>query len=272
MVAFTSCKSDKNQSKNTTNSATESLANTEGNVNFENSNQSDFSANALEDRLLEMSKEIQDMDTNSSDYIVKLNTIIDLFRSELLSHPNETFNYPFDRLMESSLVSIYKSSDDKVRIYNWDDRTGGSTSNTDGVYQIKTEDSVVTKAEPKIAVNGYLKDLYTLEKNKTYYITKIHSVYSTKDIGRSVSAFELNSNTLSPVKLFRTKNNAYYTISVDYDYFKAKEQFQDDAYDVIQVSDNAVNFRVVNPDEALTDNYLNYVWNGEFFKYDGVIK
>nr|WP_294862619.1 hypothetical protein [uncultured Fluviicola sp.] len=141
----------------------------------------------------------------------------------LISRGYNTINYPFKALKDKYVCNVATSKDGKFRIYSWDSQTGGTMHFFNAIYQFKLGENAFTswchldEGDP----GCFYSEIFTLKaKKKTYYLGIANGIYSTKDVGQSIQAFELtNTGVNDSIQLMKTPDGLRNSLDIAYDFF-----------------------------------------------------
>jgi len=122
----------------------------------------------------------------------------------VLSNP-ESFDYSFDSLAE--YVTIIKSIDEKVRIFSWDELTGGTWHDMAVIVQFKTKskkintkwiDSDISEETSGItdAIQYEINNVYI--ENKTHYLCFGSGTYGSGNHHNSILIFSVVNESFEP--------------------------------------------------------------------------
>lgn len=148
-------------------------------------------------------------------------TILNRFKNTLLKtlSNKESATFPFDSL--ATMIKVIASKDNKLRIFSWDELSGGSWHTYNSIYQyndknksysgiLSINNEVPLEAESYIDINHY--KIYQIENNK--YLVK---GYGTHGGGKEFFVYRLlsfsNGKIVDCSKCFDGKDRFVYEIS-----------------------------------------------------------
>ncbi len=184
-----------------------------------------------------------------------------------------TLEYTFKAIAE--ILTISTSDDNNLRIYSWDDGTGGTMRFYNQIIQFKSGGKVHTFI-PKRLKEGdpgeYCSKIYHINANsKNFYFPINNSKGSSKDLAQSISCYTIENNKLSDTtRIFKTRTKFLKRIEVGYDFFTSYNHKGDPIE--FQKKDNKniyLKIAIVNKKFALTPNNLVYKFNGKNFDFIG---
>jgi len=151
------------------------------------------------------------------------------FKSNLLANLRNvpaTFTYPFTLLQEK--IEIVASSDKRLRAYSWNTLQGGTMRDYKAIIQYEDQAGQVRtyyqtgENETERPVE-YVDTIFTIESSKSnVYIIVWEGIYSTKDIGIQLKAYQLDQTMLvDSIPIFKRKGESLPLISINYDYLSS---------------------------------------------------
>ena len=193
------------------------------------------------------------------------------FYQIIKSNPN-TITYSFKKLQEETGIYISTSLDKKIRIYSWDNNTGGSMRFFDQIIQFENKGEINT--ELKIAdedTMSFVSKIYTIENSKknSIYLTINNAIYSSKYVSQSIFAYEIDNKHLKPVEIFKTKKQSLSSISCEFDFFSVVDR-PERPLELITIKNNILYIPLINEEGIVTNKNLYYKWNGLNFIYEGI--
>jgi len=211
----------------------------------------------------------------SEDYDVLNNQILNQLNDFLNQNPS-SIQFKFDSL--SNYINILTSPDSLFKVYSWYTYNGGTMHFYRSIFQFKNQDKVYLKVEADSAdidPDNYckyfeLKQLKIL--NKKVYIVKSVTNYSSNDYSYKIVAFEIDKNLLKPYNLFQTKNKLISEIKVNFEVSKIGEEINDKLEIKINNSTSHIFIPLINDDGSFKMKFLDYKFNGNYFKYVRVVK
>jgi hypothetical protein len=206
-----------------------------------------------------------------SDSLHKYSEQLRIKTIESLSKNPATLKYPFQMLIDSNAFAIVTSNDSLFRIYTWDTWTGGTMHFYDIIYQFSNKGKVYT--EPVMLEEGdagaFYSEIFTLKSGtKTYYLAVSNATFSTKDAAQSIEVFSIENNNLNKqVNLIKTAEGMTHRIGFEFDFFSVVER-PERPLKLIKYDKNKkiIFIPVVYEDGKVTDKFIQYKFNGKYFK------
>lgn len=194
-----------------------------------------------------------------------------LFFQVIHSNP-KSIDYNFNKLKEQTGIYIATSTDKKLRIYSWDNNSGGTMRFFDQIIQFNTNSEI--KSYLKTAnedSQSFISKIYSTNtnNNETIYLTINNSIFSTKDVSQSIFAYNIKNNKLNQVKVFKTKKQQLSSIHCEYDFFSVVDR-PERPIELITLNNKVLNIPLITEKGKVTNQNLIYVWNGEYFIYKGI--
>lgn len=185
-----------------------------------------------------------------------------------------TLDYPFKKLIDSNYLQIRTSSDGHLRIYSWDNWTGGTMHEFSTIYQWRDNGKVFTKVlnVDKDDPGSFVSQIFTVAiGDKPYYLAVTNATYSTKDARQSIAAYTItNGKLVDTVKLFKTKKRLN-RIDVDFDFFSVVDR-PERPLELITYDDKQkiIYIPVVGDKEQVTKKNILYQLKGSYFEFIGI--
>ena len=187
-------------------------------------------------------------------------------------------NFEFDSYGRRMLTS----EDKKIRIYCWDDRLGGTMRYAYSVMHYKGKHGYVSldickdTAEDPPTLCPFYRELYTFntKKGDTVYISITQFVFSTGAGAFTVEAFKLVGDSLAwDVPFFQTRTKTLGSINYEYDisYGGPNRSYEGSIAINISKETGELFIPLINDRNKITGNFLKYIFNGEVFKYEGIV-
>jgi hypothetical protein len=200
------------------------------------------------------------------------------FKAALLGYGKrvDVMRYSFPKLRDH--MRIVTSRDGKLRIYSWDEETGGTMHDHDSVFQFRgSSGKVMTWAddnEGEDSGGGFYHEIFQLaSKSGTIYLGVSTFIGSTSYVGESIRILKIRGDALDhDAKLIRTSSGMQNSISFAYDFFSVVDRperpiklFKFDA------ASRTLSFPVVIEDEKtpqgrVTNKLIRYRFNGTHFE------
>lgn len=198
------------------------------------------------------------------------------FRKELqqvLTSNSASIAYSFKSLVDSNMVRIVTSSDEKFRIYSWDTWTGGTMHFFDAIFQWKTNSGDVL-TQYKNGASVFYSKIYSLTTGgKTFYMPISNAILSTRDAVQVVDAFTINRNKITPTDLFKTKRQLLNSIRVEYDFSSVVDR-PERPVELIKYDSNkqVLYIPVVKDGGKVLNSSLLYQLKGNYLEFVGTQK
>lgn len=265
LLAF-ACNKKSGETKTTTNSSTENnqsvektdtidLSSEENKLLKIHNNISNAMGNMRNDSLLAVSSK---QFTDSLTYLIKNN--------------NSTLNYPFEKLQKENALKMATSADKKLRVYSWDNNSGGTMRFFNQIYQFDANGNITVNE--RLASNdsqAYFSKIYTVQNknNESIYLVISNSILSSKYSVQHINAYKIGTENLQNTAVFKTKTNTLDKISVEYDFFSVVDR-PERPVELITFENNTLKIALVDDKQNVTSKNLIYEWNGDVFLYKGV--
>lgn len=174
-------------------------------------------------------------------------------------------------------LSISTSRDGKLRIYSWDEETGGTMHDHDSVFQFKGKSGKVhtwtTEPTDDVDIGAFFHQIFQVEaKTGPIYLAVSTIIGSTSLAGQTIRALTIKGEKLdTSTRVIRTGSGLHNSISFAYDFFSVVDRperpiklFEFDA------TKKSFRFPVVIEDEKtpqgrVTDKFITYQYNGNYF-------
>ncbi|MCW3466627.1 hypothetical protein [Chitinophaga nivalis] len=235
------------------------------------------SINAIENDLLQTLQRLQQWgyphtEEQKGDSLTILNT---LFEKKLLHYAAKnpaTLSAAFKRLREQHL-DIVTSKDQQLRVYSWDDESGGTMRFFRNVYQYKSNGklfavSLRKKDKPLDAGAACIGLHRIVHKEKTYYLGVYQSIYSGMVNYARIQAFEITNDRLNEhVKLIKTKTGLKNKLGFSYNFFSVVERKERPIILInVDTAAQTISIPVVSPDGVVTDKQIRYQLKEDYFE------
>lgn len=190
----------------------------------------------------------------------------------LIKNNNATINYPFEKLQKENALKMATSADNKLRVYSWDNNSGGSMRFFNQIYQFDTNGNITVNVS--LASNdsqSYFSKIYTVQNksNENIYLVISNSILSSKYSVQHINAYKIGTENLQSAAVFKTKTNTLDKISVEYDFFSVVDR-PERPVELITLENNILKIALVDDKQNVTNKNLIYEWNGDVFLYKGV--
>ena len=260
------CNKKADETKTTTNSSTEN------NKTVEKTDAVDLSAE--ETKLLKIHNDISNaMGNMRNDSLLALSSqqFTDSL-TYLIKNNNSTLNYPFEKLQKENALKMATSADKKLKVYSWDNNSGGTMRFFNQIYQFDANGNITVNAS--LASNdsqAYFSKIYTVQNknNESIYLVISNSILSNKYSVQHINAYKIGAENLQSAAVFKTKTNTLDKISVEYDFFSVVDR-PERPVELITFENNTLKIALIDDKQNVTRKNLIYEWNGEVFVYKGV--
>jgi hypothetical protein len=193
----------------------------------------------------------------------------------LLKSDNKTLQYSFAKLTQNNKMQIKKSADGKLKIYTWDDQSGGTMRFFKTIYQYKNGSGINVEIEnlEEGDAGNFIVKIHQIVINKvTHYLPIFSGTYSNKDMNQTVCAFTIKEDKLIKQKpLFKSKTQLLTKISVNYDFFSVMDH-KERPIELIRYNDaqKKLLIPVVNDEGKVSKKNLIYELKGDYLQYVGI--
>ena len=190
----------------------------------------------------------------------------------LIKNNNNTFNYPFEKLQKENALKMATSADKKLRVYSWDNNSGGTMRFFNQIYQFNANGNItVNESLASNDAQAYFSKIYTVQNknNESIYLVISNSILSSKYSVQHINAYKIGSENLQSAAVFKTKTNTLDKISVEYDFFSVVDR-PERPVELITFENNTLKIALVDDKQNVTSKNLIYEWNGDVFAYKGV--
>jgi len=234
--------------------------------------QLDFSKD--ETQLVKLYKQVLYYSENYSDSLEIVSIAFEKALTDFIQKNPTTIDYDFKMLVDSHVCFINTSQDGNLRIYSWDDGTGGSMRYFKNIYQCKNNGAVMTKVPhyEEGDAGSFCTQISSVTKGQeTVYLVMNRSIYSNRMVAQSIQAFHIESSQLNDsFPLFKTKTKMLSSIHVDYDFFSIEDESKQPS-EMISYSDSSKTLFVTITDKEgiVSSNRLKYQWTDSCFTYVG---
>ncbi|MEG0852130.1 MAG: hypothetical protein RSH24_19825 [Flavobacterium sp.] len=260
------CNKKTDETKITTNSSTEN------NKTVEKNDAVDLSAE--ENKLLKIHNDISSaMGNMRNDSLLAVSSkqFTDSL-TYLIKNNNSTLNYPFEKLQKENALKMVTSADKKLRVYSWDNNSGGTMRFFNQIYQFNANGNItVNESLASNDSQAYFSKIYTVQNknNESIYLVISNSILSNKYSVQHINAYKIGTENLQNFAVFKTKTNTLDKISVEYDFFSVVDR-PERPVELITYENNILKIALVDDKQNVTSKNLIYEWNGDVFLYKGV--
>lgn len=190
----------------------------------------------------------------------------------LIKNYSTTLHYSFEKLQKENALKMATSADKNLRVYSWDNNSGGSMRFFNQIYQFNANGTILMKE--RLALNdaqAYFSKIYTVQNkdNQSIYLIISNSILSSKYSVQHINAYKIGAKNLQSAAVFKTKTNTLDKISVEYDFFSVVHR-PERPVELITIEDNILKIALVDDNQNVTSKNLIYEWNGGMFIYKGV--
>lgn len=202
--------------------------------------------------------------------------------SDLLASDSNTLTYPFSSLAKNTKIKIISSEDHRLRVYSWDDQSGGSMRFYNQAYQWSENQKVHTQIhtnttarngleEEGLNPRGYFSKVYTIKnkENQSIYLVIENGKYSNRDLMQQITAYQIDNNQLIATPVFKTPKEQLSSIYVGYDFSSVVDR-PERPIEIITLQENTLLVALVTEKGVVTSKNLIYEWNGQFFQFTKV--
>ena len=190
----------------------------------------------------------------------------------LIKNNNNTFNYPFEKLQKENALKMATSADKKLRVYSWDNNSGGTMRFFNQMYQFNANGNItVNESLASNDAQAYFSKIYTVQNknNESIYLVISNSILSSKYSVQHINAYKIGSENLQSAAVFKTKTNTLEHIHVEFDFFSVVDR-PERPVELITFENNTLKIALVDDKQNVTSKNLIYEWNGDVFAYKGV--
>lgn len=224
-----------------------------------------------ERELIRIDQKMMELQSENSDSLTYYSELFSSKLQELLSN-EKTLTYPFQSLSEENACRITTSKDGLFRIYSWDSNLGGTMHFFNVLYQYQIGNTVKTQVYQSNTDGDpawFCSDMFTLKtKQNTFYLAITNGIYSSKDIGQSIQAFELtNSGLNDSIPLMKTPDGLKHSLDLSYDFFSVVDR-PERPVSVIKYNEKKkiISISLINEKGEIVPGYQYYVFNGTCFE------
>jgi len=192
--------------------------------------------------------------------------------SYLIKNNNSTLHYPFEKLQKENALKMATSADKKLRVYSWDNNSGGTMRFFNQIYQFDANGNItVNESLASNDSQAYFSKIYTVQNknNESIYLVISNSILSSKYSVQHINAYKIGTENLQNATVFKTKTNTLDKISVEYDFFSVVDR-PERPVELITLENNTLKIALVDDKQNVTSKNLIYEWNGDVFIYKGV--
>jgi hypothetical protein len=176
-----------------------------------------------------------------------------------LEYYTKKYPFIFDQNFNSIKgLKVLKSSDNILKVYSWDDETGGTMRNYVSVIQFKSGNKLYSSLN-----DGFFINIYTLKvDNQTYYLLQSFGQGMSSYFEQTIEVWTIDKGHLNmKVKLFKTETGLKNSIGYAY-WFDGKHK-GDIEYNQ---KSKTIYFPLTTPKEKLTNKYIAYQFTGQYFE------
>lgn len=186
--------------------------------------------------------------------------------THLITNNPTTIDYPFTKLMDSSICKITTSVDGKMRAYNLD-----AWQLLTQIYQWKERGKVYTKVSRYIKdSSGLCREIFAVPVNgKRYYLPVTSTIIWPSHAMQSVAAWRINGSNLEAVTLFKNKSGKLDHINVPFSFYNFAPKLKDSLLTFISYDDSQKKIYIpcVNEQGVFTRHYFIYELKNDCLEY-----
>lgn len=239
--------------------------------NIQNS-QLDFSKD--EAQLVKLYNQVLHYSENYSDSLEIVSVAFEKALTDFIQKNQSTIDYDFKMLVDSHVCYINTAKDGNLRIYSWDDGTGGSMRYFKNIYQWRNNGTVMTKVpqyEEGDAGSFCTQIFSVLKGQEPVYLVLNRSIYSNRMVAQSIQAFHIEPNQLNDsFPLFKSKTKMLSNIQVGYDFFSIEDENKQPSEMIsYNYSSKTLFVTVTDKDGIVSSNRLKYQWMDTCFTFVG---
>jgi len=219
----------------------------------------------------------KDNTVSKEDSLDKTNADLSNYLKKICSQNPATIRATFSNAQKMRLT-IVSSNDNKLRLYSWDSRMGGTMRYYEDLAQYQSNNGLMVCDMKDTTMEGdYGGDYRSVvtihtKEGKTVYMVQDYSIVSTKDRAESITAYTIEGESLKKISIFRTKNQSLNTIGYGYDVFTSSDKFPKSDIPTIHFSKDKQKLYipiVSGPyNEDVTNKNLVYVFDGNNYVFD----
>lgn len=206
------------------------------------------------------------------------NTLLRYLENNLEKQPL-TLEAKFSRITKSGM-HISTSEDKHFRIYSWNVQSGGTMQGFNSVFQFKVGRHTYAKV---LYVDTFIQDewqgpgyfypeIHNVKSvtGEKYYLAKRIAVWSSKYVTVGIQAFAVEGNRLNDsIKIFKTSKTTLNNIDCEYEYLSNYNHKTRNENNSIHFSkDNKKLYIPIVNEEKMTNKYLVYKWDGNYYVFD----
>lgn len=224
-----------------------------------------------EKELIRIDQKMMELLSENSDSLPYYSELFSSKLQELLSN-EKTLTYSFQSLTEENACRVTTSKDGLFRIYSWDSNLGGTMHFFNVLYQYRIGNTVKTKRYESNFEGDpawFCSDIFTLKTEKnTFYLAITNGIYSSKDIGQSIQAFELTDQGVNDsILLMKTPEGLKNSLDLSYDFFSVVDR-PERPVSVIKYDEKKkiISVSMTNEKGEIVPGYKSYKFNGTYFE------
>lgn len=180
--------------------------------------------------------------------------------------------------LEEAEISVVTSQDKKMRIYSWDTHTGGAMHVYENVI-LYSDGGKVNAVEAsmfndKDDVEGEAIEVHNVASGDgTLYLVIYKSVFSTKDVGKKIAAYQAVNSEIRQAEVFSTEKGLRSSLEYKYDYMSNYDfEKMREVYSVKLSKNNKKLYIPVVENEQMTGMWQLYNWDGSKFVFSKNVK
>jgi hypothetical protein len=180
---------------------------------------------------------------------------------------------PLENLKKEGL-RVITSSDKKLRIFSWDENSGGTMHTFRNLFQYQNGNEIIIKsdtsnpAQPENDGNGFYSEIVPILLNgKKIYLTICHAIYCTSCAYQSVKLFTINGKVFEPVKLIKTTTGVKAELGFEFDFFSVVDRPERPLKLIyFDVKNKTIKIPVVIAKGEVTNRFITYKFTGKYFE------
>lgn len=171
-------------------------------------------------------------------------------------------------------ITVKTSSDKQVRVFSWDQGTGGTLHEYDNMIQYLDSQKKIHVKPTENLFTGLVTGIHPihLSSQKTIYAVTSFGAGSNMLHSQSVDLIEIRGTEAKPAPLFQTKKGKIHEIYVVYNAYSVPEELQNNPLIQVNPQTKQIKIPVVienneYPEGEVTKRKLTYQYNGKVFQY-----
>jgi hypothetical protein len=197
----------------------------------------------------------------------------DLFATKFITfikNNPSTLSHKFKSLIDSNACGIVTTKDGLFRIYSWDTWQGGTMHAYKNIYQFKSGNKIYATLLDygEGDMGTYYTDIFSFKaNNKTYFLAINGGSESTRVAYETIGVYTISKDTLNDkVKLIKTQNGLNNSISFEYDAFSVDRPDKLNSLIKYDEDKKIISIPVVLENGKVTNRFILYQFNGQYFE------